>query len=65
MQIELYDVRGRLIRDVLNDGALAAGTHTIWVPGQAANGSPLAEGIYYYRIRAGGEIRNGRVVIVR
>lgn len=58
--LEVHDVAGRrvLTREV---GSLGAGRHELRVEESAA----LAAGIYLVRLRAGGEVRQARGVIVR
>lgn len=47
--IDYFDIRGRLIGTILDANIPEGSTSTIF------NGSGLARGIYYYRIRTGGE----------
>jgi len=51
VRIDIYDILGRNIRTVL-DEPRSAGTHQITFDGRAGDGSPLATGIYFYRLIA-------------
>ncbi|MEZ4387333.1 MAG: T9SS type A sorting domain-containing protein [Candidatus Krumholzibacteriia bacterium] len=57
--LRVYDVRGRLVAQLL-DGPLAAGAHTVtWQP------RDLASGVYLYRLVADGVATSGKVVLAR
>lgn len=62
--VALFDVRGRLVRRVL-DGPLSAGAHDVAWDGRDADGTPVPPGVYFYRFvtAAGDEVR--RVVLAR
>jgi hypothetical protein len=53
-QLAVFDVRGRLIRTLV-DAPLAPGPHQVRWDGRAADGAPQASGVYYYRLMAGKE----------
>ncbi|HET7903123.1 MAG TPA: PKD domain-containing protein [Candidatus Eisenbacteria bacterium] len=64
-RLELFDVRGRLV-DVLIDGRnLSAGSHSLPLAGRGGANSGLVPGVYFYRLRAGGESATGKVVVTR
>jgi PKD repeat protein len=48
----LYDLRGRLVRTLLQDELLPAGYHDVRVDGRDSRGDRLASGVYYLRIRS-------------
>jgi hypothetical protein len=58
VRIELFDSRGRRAA-VLVDEVKAAGRHNVRI-----NGSNLASGLYFYRIRAGSFVQTGKAVVV-
>ena len=47
VRVRLFDLNGRLVRTLLDDPAAAAGYHDLRI-----DGSPLASGLYFYRIDA-------------
>lgn len=62
--LRVYDVRGRLVRTLI-DGTLPAGPQrTRWDRRDAA-GLPAAAGLYFYELRTARERRTGRVAIIR
>jgi hypothetical protein len=63
--VRVYDVLGRLVREVIHDDSFPAGEHTIILDGKDGQGRPLASGIYFYSVESAGESRNGRFVIAR
>jgi hypothetical protein len=64
VRLSVYDVRGRLVRTLL-DRELAAGDHEIpWSAGTGAR-SRLAPGVYFCRLEAGAISETSRLVVVR
>jgi len=63
-RLELFDVRGALVRTVL-PGRLAAGEHQIAWNGRDARGRLLGGGLYFYRLSAGDAEISGRLVRLR
>jgi len=62
--LDLYDVQGRRIR-VLWNGPLTRGHHELNWDGRNAEGRPVATGIYFVRLQAGGEERVRQAVLIR
>ncbi len=62
--VEIFDIRGALVR-VLHDGPLDAGPHTLRWNGETANRRDAATGIYFLRVRAGGEEVTKRLTLLR
>jgi len=59
VRLEVFDTRGRLVARLL-DGWLAAGRHQArW------DAATLASGVYFVRLRAAGESRTRRAVVIR
>ncbi len=63
-KLDIYDVSGRLVRRLV-DGALAAGSHEITWDGRASGAEPLPSGVYLYRLEAGGEVAERRLLLLR
>jgi hypothetical protein len=62
--LNIYDVQGRLVKDLINQG-LPAGRYNIGWDGRDANGDKVASGVYYYRIDAGRWNDTQTMVVVR
>ncbi|MEZ4647290.1 MAG: DUF4331 family protein [Candidatus Eisenbacteria bacterium] len=63
-RLALYDVRGRLVRELV-DGPLAEGSHVVSWDGRDARGVRVANGIYFSRLEAGGQSADSKLVLVR
>ena len=63
--IRLFDLSGRLVRTLLPRQKLDAGEHTVRIDGRDSRGSPLATGVYFYRIEAPGGTSQGRFVVAK
>jgi ketosteroid isomerase-like protein len=63
--VALFDVSGRLVRRVLDEPMLEAGTHDVRLLERSGNGKPLASGIYFVRVSsADGDVEK-RVAILK
>ena len=63
LRLDIYDVRGRHVRRVA-DERLARGDHSLVWDGTGDSGSPLPQGVYFYRLMLDDEEHNGRFVIL-
>ena len=59
VSLKVYDTRGRLVRDLVNE-VRAAGAHAVTFDGRG-----LASGLYFYRIEAGDFSDVGRMTLVK
>ena len=64
VQLEVFDVRGRRVRTLLERDA-GAGTHSVQWDGRDERGRELGAGIYFVRMQSGGAERSLRVVRVQ
>ncbi len=64
VDVDVYDVRGRLVRQVYK-GALDPGYHNITWDGKDEAGSEAASGIYFIKANHMGKTRNRKIVLVR
>jgi hypothetical protein len=64
VEVNIYDVAGRKVRDVRLSG-LAGGWQRLPFDGKDEGGRPLSSGVYFYKVRAGSEIVNGKMMITR
>ncbi len=64
VRLSVYDVHGRLVRELVNT-VKAAGPHLAFWTGRDAGDRPVASGVYVYRLEAGGKSVARRMVLVR
>jgi hypothetical protein len=64
VQLDLYDVRGRLVRTLV-DGAAVPGTRRIVWDGRDGDGHRLPAGLYLCRMRAPGTMRTEKLMLAR
>jgi hypothetical protein len=62
--LNLYDLRGRLVRNLI-EGAHLSGTQFVSWDGQDRYGRVAANGVYFFRLVADQEVKTGRVVLIR
>lgn len=65
LKVNLYDMQGRLVRQLADETNAAPGPREILIDGKDSKGLPLASGVYYYRVQSADGVRNGRFAIVR
>jgi PKD repeat protein len=63
--VQLFDVRGRLVRTLRDESDAAAGYHDVRIDGTDSNGTRLSSGVYYVRIRAGAEEERKAITILK
>ncbi len=61
--VVIYDVAGRRVAGVRGDGA--AGLNTVQWDGRNDAGSAVGSGVYYYRVEAGGETIERKMVLMK
>jgi hypothetical protein len=61
--VDVYDVAGRRVRELATDGV--KGWQGIALTGVDGRGAPLASGVYFYKIHAGGETLTRKMLIAR
>lgn len=64
VRVRLYNIRGQLVRTLMNESSVPAGFHDIPI-GRTAAGGTLPSGVYVYRIDALEGTSTGRVVLLR
>ena len=62
--LSIYNLKGQLVK-TLHSGALAKGSHVITWDGRDENGSPVASGIYSYRLDNGKQSQTRRMVMMK
>jgi PKD repeat protein len=59
VRVDLFNVQGQLVRRLVDEPTLAAGTHDVTLDGRGGRGEKLPSGVYYIRgVSAEGEFRN-------
>ncbi len=64
VSLEVFDLTGRPIA-LLHEGALGAGPHQVAWDGRMSSGERVPGGVYFYQLRAGGEVQGRQVLYVR
>ena len=64
VSVEVLDVAGRRMAALLENQAMAAGSHRLRWDGRDATGRRVTPGIYLVRIAAGAEVAVRRIVMI-
>lgn len=64
VSLRIYDASGRLVTTLI-DESRPAGRYTTEWNGQSTDGSSVASGVYFYRLRAGNFVRTRKMVLLR
>jgi hypothetical protein len=64
VRLEVFDLQGRLVR-TLEQGPLGVGTHRRVFDGRDASGTPVASGLYIYRLQAGGHEESRSMLLLK
>jgi len=64
VSIRIYDVKGRLVRTVVNGRRTADHHSAVW-DGRDDAGRMVSGGVYFYRITAGSFVETRKMVILR
>ncbi len=62
--LEVFDVSGRCISRLI-DAYQAKGLHRVAWRGTDGSGNQVASGVYFYRLRAGREVRAMKMVLLK
>ena len=65
VKLTVYNLAGQLVRTLVNRERQSAGVYTIVWEGKDEGGSPLASGVYLYRIDAGGFVDFRKMILLR
>jgi D-alanyl-D-alanine carboxypeptidase len=65
VQIDIYDVAGRFVRTLDEGRKRPAGVHRVVWNGANQAGQGVASGVYFYRLRAGRDVRTSRLVVLK
>jgi hypothetical protein len=64
VRLDIFNVNGALIT-TLADEAREAGRHDVLWNGKDSKGASVASGIYFYRLRANGEVQTKKMMLLR
>jgi len=63
--VDLFDLRGRLVRRLLEEQALSPGYHDVRIDGRDGHGERLASGVYFFRIHAAEGEQTGQLTVLK
>jgi flagellar hook assembly protein FlgD len=63
--VAVYDLRGRLVRTLLDDRSARAGYRDVAIDGRDESGAVLPSGIYFYRVETDEGAATGRFAVVK
>jgi hypothetical protein len=64
VRLEIYNVKGQLVRTLVNENK-PAGTHKVIWNGVDSNNRPVASGIYYYKLTAGKYSDSRKMILMK
>jgi hypothetical protein len=64
VRLNIYDVRGRRVTTLANR-TMSAGSHALRWNGNDKDGSRVAQGVYFYELKAAGQTRTRKMMVVR
>ena len=64
VRLDIFDIRGRLVRTLVDETKDAGTYHILW-DGTDARGSHLASGVYLYRMRSGQFVQTRKMVLLK
>jgi flagellar hook assembly protein FlgD len=64
VNIAVYDVAGRLVRELVNEPR-DAGSWSVQWNGEDSRGQRVASGVYFYRMRAGSFVDTKKMVLLK
>ena len=65
VRLSVYDVSGRLVRTLVDEGEVTAGDHEAIWNGQDQSGRAAAAGVYFYNLETEGYSRTRRMTMVK
>jgi flagellar hook assembly protein FlgD len=63
--IQVFDISGRLVRNVMQRQYLMAGPHEATIDGRNEQGNKLASGVYYYRVNSADGVSKGSFIVMK
>lgn len=65
VRLFVYDLRGRLVKNLINGEERVAGSYQVTWNGQAENGEKVSSGIYFLKLQAGEEIKTRKMILFK
>jgi hypothetical protein len=65
VRVMLFDVSGRLVRNLMDDAYAPGGYHDVRIDGTGGDGGRLPSGVYLYRVEAAEGSTGGRLTILK
>jgi hypothetical protein len=65
VRLNVYDVSGRLIRDLVSSEMISAGRHEVIWNGREGKGRVVSAGVYFYKLEAAGYTETRRMTLVK
>jgi len=63
--VQIFDARGRLVRDVMPQQSIGPGRHQVPIPNTDASGRRLGSGIFFYRVVSSEGVLVGRLAVLK
>jgi PKD repeat protein len=63
--IQVFDINGRLVRNLMQRQYLMPGVHDVTVDGRNESGNKLASGVYYYRVQSADAVTKGSFIVMK
>jgi hypothetical protein len=63
--VQMFDVKGRLVRNLMAQQDLSPGIHAVTVDGRNEQGNRLASGVYFYRVRSADGFTKGAFTVLK
>ena len=65
MSLKVYDIRGRLVRTLVDGPVPAGADQAVTWDGTSDAGAQVSSGVYFYEARTGGEVKVGKMALVK
>jgi parallel beta-helix repeat protein len=65
LRIDVFDLTGRVARTLVHEAYARAGQYDLDLNPRTASGTPLPQGLYFYRIETAGGFARGRFMVLR
>jgi hypothetical protein len=65
LSLKVFDIRGRLVRTLVDDRVEAGADQIATWDGRNDAGAAVSSGVYFYEARTGGEVKVGKMALVK
>jgi hypothetical protein len=65
VRLAVYDVQGRLVRELLAGWTLPAGEQAVVWDGRDSAGRAFGSGVFFYRLEAAGKVLHGKMLLLK